>query len=402
MIYAKLDWYSVVLYNYSVNDILKRLSIYDEIFEELTASGYERSQGFTSVFVFSYAGISIELRFDDYLSTNPDSLFATPFKKIRLDISGSGLDYLRFFMIPDVSFTDPSFWGENQKDYNITRSDFAFDFVNYKEYFLDNVLGWIKDEERCGKLSKSDSRLRVGRKSGIQYSYRCGSGQETLYLGSPRGDKMVRIYDKLLEQTVNGVFKHGRDPRFDKEEVIDSWFRIELQSRRKCATQYLFGCYGDISTVLRCIFDDYLIRDENGMPLPCMVDLYQWDSLPEIHKITDFIQLRTTVIERSHSYITGQAFRSCVLYLLRYGVSSFIDELNLCIMKCSFNSSSSDIRRFVAFRNNLARMCLEEGLTVDDLPGRMKNDSDLYFINGGSLTPADLSKMSNKLLKEIF
>ena len=54
MIYAKLDWYSVVLYNYSVDDILKRLNIYNEIFEDLTANGYERSQGFSSVFVFSY------------------------------------------------------------------------------------------------------------------------------------------------------------------------------------------------------------------------------------------------------------------------------------------------------------------------------------------------------------
>ena len=135
MIYAKLDWYSVVLYNYSVDDILKRLNIYNEIFEDLTSNGYERSQGFSSVFVFSYAGISIELRFDDYLTTDRDSLFSTKYKKIRLDISGTGLDYLRQFMLPDTVFTKPDFWGENQKDYNVTRSDFAFDFVNYKPEF---------------------------------------------------------------------------------------------------------------------------------------------------------------------------------------------------------------------------------------------------------------------------
>lgn len=135
-------------------------------------------------------------------------------KKIRLDISGTDLDYLRQFMLPDTEFTNSDFWGENQKDYNVTRSDFAFDFVNYKPEFLDSVLNWIKDQERGGELSKNEFRLRVGRSSGIQYSYRCGCGQKTLYLGSPRGDKMVRIYDKLLEQTQNGVFKHGRDPRF--------------------------------------------------------------------------------------------------------------------------------------------------------------------------------------------
>lgn len=289
MIYAKLDWYSVVLYNYSVDDILKRLNIYNEIFEDLTSNGYERSQGFSSVFVFLYAGISIELRFDDYLTTDRDSLFSTKYKKIRLDISDTGLDYLRQFMLPDTEFTKPDFWGENQKDYNVTRSDFAFDFVNYKPEFLDSVLNWIKDQERNGDLSKNDSRLRVGRSSGIQYSYRCGCGQKTLYLGSPRGDKMVRIYDKLLEQTQNGVFKHGRDPRFEKEPTIDSWFRIELQSRRKCATQFLFGCSSDISLVLRAIFDDYLIRDKNGVPLLCMVDLYDREKLPKIVKVSDII-----------------------------------------------------------------------------------------------------------------
>ncbi len=288
-IYAKLDWYSVVLYNYSVDDILKRLNIYNEIFEDLISGGYERSQGFSSVFVFSYAGISIELRFDDYLTTDRDSLFSTKYKKIRLDISGTGLDYLRQFMLPDTEFTKPDFWDENQKDYNVTRSDFAFDFVNYKPEFLDSVLNWIKDQERSGEfLRGEDVRLNAGSRF-IQYSYRCGCGQKTLYLGSPRGDKMVRIYDKLLEQTQNGVFKHGRDPRFEKEPTIDSWFRIELQSRRKCATQFLFGCSSDISLVLRAIFYDYLIRDKNGVPLPCMVDLYDREKLPEIVKVSDFI-----------------------------------------------------------------------------------------------------------------
>lgn len=392
MIYAKLDWYSVVLYNYSVDDILKRLNIYNEIFEDLTSNGYERSQGFSSVFVFSYAGISIELRFDDYLTTDRDSLFSTKYKKIRLDISGTGLDYLRQFMLPDTVFTKPDFWGENQKDYNVTRSDFAFDFVNYKPDFLDSVLNWIKDQERCGVLIQNNSRLTVGPSRGLQYSYRCGCGQKTLYLGSPRGDKMVRIYDKFLEQTQNGVFKHGRDPRFEKEPTIDSWFRIELQSRRKCATQFLFGCSSDISLVLRAIFDDYLIRDKNGVPLPCMVDLYDWEKLPEIVKIENFIQFRESVVERSRNYITGSAYRSIRLFVLHFGVQALIDELNLRAVHDSISDSSRAVRSVIGFNLLLGRSCLEQDINVNSLPGRMNDDSDMYLLKGGSLSLAELGR----------
>lgn len=398
MIYAKLDWYSVVLYNYSVDDILKRLNIYNEIFEDLTSNGYERSQGFSSVFVFSYAGISIELRFDDYLTTDRDSLFSTKYKKIRLDISGTGLDYLRQFMLPDTEFTKSDFWGENQKDYNVTRSDFAFDFVNYKPEFLDSVLNWIKDQERGGDLIKNDSRLTVGFKRGIQYSYRCGCGQKTLYLGSPRGDKMVRIYDKFLEQTQNGVFKHGRDSRFEKEPTIDSWFRIELQSRRKCATQFLFGCSSDISLVLRAIFDDYLIRDKNGVPLPCMVDLYDWEKLPEIVKIENFIQFREGVLERSRNYITGSAYRSIRLFVLHFGIQALIDELNLRTVHDSISDSSRAVRSVIGFNLLLGRSCLEQGVTVDSLPGRMNDDADMYLLKGGSLSLAELGRRARALI----
>lgn len=299
-VFAKLDWFSVVLYNTCMDDILKKLCIYNEVYEELLGSAYIRSQGFSDVVVFTANGVSIELRHDDYLSTDKESVFAKKFKKIRVDISGSGLDFLRGYFRPDVEFLRDDFWGVNQEDYNITRCDFAYDFVNYKPEFLDHLLNWIKDFERdliSDIHSGADIRLNAGSRH-IQYSYRCGSGQKTLYLGSPRGDKMVRIYDKYLEQTKNGIFIHGRDPRFEGIPQIDSWFRIELQCRRKCATQYLFGCHGNIDNVLRAIFDDYLIRDKDGNPLPCMVDLYKWDDLPPIEKV-EFYTVRETVLERS-------------------------------------------------------------------------------------------------------
>ena len=292
MVYAKLDWFSGMFYNTSISEIMEKLGIYNELYDEMLSSLYERSQGFNSVAVFSLNGVSFEVRWDDYLSTEKTAIFERVFSKIRLDISGSGLDYLRStgFKVDKV-FTDRTFFGEYGTDYTVTRCDFAYDFVNYKSDFLDNVLYWIKDMERTSGYIQGDYRLHTGRGSGLQYSYRCGSHQKTLYLGSPRADKLVRIYDKYLEQTQNGVFIHGVPEAFQKNESDDikSWFRIEFQSRRKCADNFLYSCDGDIRNVLRVIFEQYLIRDEKGIPLPCMVDLYDWEKLPPIIINSNFI-----------------------------------------------------------------------------------------------------------------
>ena len=286
MIYAKLDWYTVMLYNTTVERVLSKLHVDIEIYEELLASCYERSYGFTSKQVFSVHGISCEINLDDYLSTEQGNLFNTPFAKIRLDISGSGLDFLRGFFNVDESLMSFSFWGERES-FNVTRCDFAFDFVNYKPEFLDTFLYWIKDRERAGTLSARCSRLACSQHRNIQYSYRCGD-QKTLYLGSTRADKLLRIYDKLLQYQKNGVLVHPLPEVFKDEGEVTSWFRIEFQNRRKSAEEYLFG-FKKQEDVLRCIFDDYLIRDENGKPLEFLLDLYDWEKLPEIIQNANFV-----------------------------------------------------------------------------------------------------------------
>ncbi len=286
MIYAKLDWYTVMLYNTSIECALSKLNIDTEIYEELLASCYERSYGFTSKAVFSVYGISCELDQDDYLSTEQGSIFHKKFGKIRLDISGHGLDYLRGFFEVDTKLMSPDFWGERQ-DFNVTRSDFAFDFVNYQPEFVDTFLNYLKDKERAGDLTPHSSRLNCGGRRAIQYSYRCGD-QKTLYLGSTRGDKLLRIYDKLLQYQKNGVLMKPLPEAFKDEGEVKSWFRIEFQTRRKSAEAYLYG-YKKLEDTLRFIFKEYMIRDEQGKPLDFIMNLYDWDKLPEIRQNANFV-----------------------------------------------------------------------------------------------------------------
>lgn len=375
MVYAKLDWFSVVLYNKSVRYILKKLKIDADLYEEMLLSGYERSQGFSSVFVLSTHGISIELKYDDYLTTEQESLFDVPFSKIRLDISGTGLDYLRSIMQIDVCLTDKTFWGDPE-DYNVTRSDFAFDFVNFKGEFVDMLLNWIKSKEMSG-CYQNTGRLSIGRKSGVMYSYRCGD-QKTIYLGSPRGDKLVRIYDKKMQYTKNGVNVQPYPEAFKDEGAINSWFRIEFQTRRKCADSFLYCENNDLKNVLRVIFDDYLIRDDDGKPLDFMVDLYKWEELPPIIQNQKYA-IPKAVLQSSYDYVMGQAFKSVFILLLRYGADGFIKMLNDHLTDIYLGTSTRSIMGNIALRNKLAQLLSEECIELTNLPGLDTYENNYYI-----------------------
>nr|DAF67429.1 MAG TPA: REPLICATION INITIATION PROTEIN [Inoviridae sp.] len=387
-VYAKLDWYTVMLYNTSISKIMHKLRIDTEMYEELLDSAFERSYGFVSNAVFSVHGIAIELKWDDYIGIAGDQtldddgrragLFETEFAKMRVDISGCGLDYLRD-VSPDivVGFTDPLFWSDDPALAKVTRSDFAFDFVNYKPGFVDKFICWIQDAERSGFMSQKSSRLSIGSNGGVQYSYRCGD-QKTIYLGSTRGDKLLRIYDKLLQYQKNGVIIKPLPEVFSGEGDVTSWYRIELQTRRKRADEYLYGINGDLTRVLRVLFDRYLVRDRDGMPLEFLLDLYNWGDLPPIIQNAKYDQ-SPPVLAQAHAYVTGQAFRSIFIVLARYGAHAFVDMINRRARQMYAGRSTSAVMGHIGLNRRIAQMCEEEKLDLKDLAGLYK-DSNLYYI----------------------
>lgn len=389
-VYAKLDWYTVMLYNTSISKIMHKLRIDSDLYEELLDSAYERSYGFVSHAVFSVHGIAIELKWDDYIGIAGDQtldddgrragLFETEFAKMRVDISGAGLDYLRS-VSPDIvgGFTDPLFWSDDPALAKVTRSDFAFDFVNYKPGFVDKFICWIQDAERCGEILPKSSRLSIGGGRGqyVQYSYRCGD-QKTLYLGSTRGDKLLRIYDKLLQYQKNGVIVKPLPEVFASEGEVSSWYRIELQTRRKCADEYLYGINGDLTRVLRVLFDRYLVRDRDGKPLEFLLDLYNWGDLPPIIQNAKYDQT-PPVLAQAHAYVTGQAFRSIFIVLARYGAHAFVDMINRRARQMYAGSSSSAVMGHIGLNRRIAQMCEEEKLDLKDLAGLYKDSNQFYI-----------------------
>ena len=99
---------------------------------------------------------------------------------------------------------------------------------------------------------------------------------------------------------------------FSDDLEVKSWFRIEFQTRKVEAEKYLFG-FTRFEDILKIIFNDYLIRDKNGNPVPILLDLYDWGSLQEITYNVSFMQLKT-VIETAKTNIS-RSMQSIVLYI---------------------------------------------------------------------------------------
>lgn len=133
-----------------------------------------------------------------------------------------------------------------------------------------------------------------------------------------------------MEQSKNNVFVKGVPVYFqDEDKNVDSWFRIEFQTRRKFAHKYLFGCQGDLKVVLRELFDTYQCKDpETKQTFDFIKKLYDWDKLPKIVENLHFTELTETVIERAEKQLKTQAIKNLALYYGRYGLDGILSLLS--------------------------------------------------------------------------
>lgn len=317
MIYQKLDYYTVICYNRTLRYCLEKIGIFDESIEMLQGDDLREVSKYNKSYKIQLADIWVEIKtesYDDILYTcaNDDFLFVDcTLDYIRLEMSGSALDYLRSRGFnPDIEFHDIEFWGE-LGTFNVTRCDFAFDFVNYQANFISDLFEWVRFEQRDpeGYLYSPSARLRTSRKGGSSYKIWDGNTIKCFYIGSNSSNKFLRIYDKLLETTVKNKSKLPADELFpeifieNEKEKITSWYRIELQTRDIYAMKLLYqplqiideinkgkkenifsadGDAGYYDYVLRFIFDHYMILDRDYKPIECMAKLFNWATLPKI------------------------------------------------------------------------------------------------------------------------
>lgn len=361
MVYGKIDTYSVMLRNYSAMSVFDKLGIDYDCITELLKSEFACNRQGVSTYEYQYSGIKIQIRAFYLMQIAPDkNVFSEEVPEIRLEITGTGLDYLRNIGFdPDQSFTDITFWSDDIKAFTVTRCDFAFDYVNLYDFqfraIFDDMLSFSQDH-----------RVNVGRTSGCSFDLKLGS-QMTLYLGSVASDRYLRIYDKKLERFGDGPHDPNKIPQsfFDNgDQNINSWFRIELQTRRAKAMEYLFNCNGDFGGILGDIFKNFSVRNREGEILPSFAAIFDQKQIPLIIQNKNFVASKA-VLHSAEDYIFTSAFTSLILYLSVHD----IDHLYVMLQLHLKNIFTDPVfhRKQLTLQSKLHRLMNETGLTFNQL-----------------------------------
>lgn len=288
-IYHKLDWYTVMFGDKSFTEILEWLGLDPKVYEdEFFTHRAEVSQGLEDKFMFFYEGVSLWVSKADYIisQANFDTCFSVKYAKVRLDISGSGLDFLRHVGIdPDNKLRDIDSY---PTPFNITRSDFAFDLIDYKPEFLDELIAYCESN-----VTPNGRICLLGRSSGFALSIRKGS-EKTVYIGAPKGLQLLRVYDKRMQHVDGNTGCYVKPNPYDNP---DSWIRIELQTRRDRAHELLFASsesdywFG----MFKYIHDYYAFSDtqnttkQNRAKHEFWDKLYEWETIERIIQNENFV-----------------------------------------------------------------------------------------------------------------
>lgn len=372
-IYGKLDWFSCMFYNTSIVKLFEFLRLPEDLLTDFLSNAFEQNMGYCTNQVLTFEGVTFNINFDEFVLLDYDysKLWDFKFDKIRVDCSGSGLEYLRSLAFHEVGELEiylndiNNYPGEVDKDFKVTRADFAFDFINYAKCpdFVERLLDWFYKTEYNPEFRTPSGGLFTGPSDRpLKYSLRSGD-QHTVYLGTTRSLKLVRIYNKLMQYQKNGITVKDL-PKFLEDVDVRSWFRIEFQTRQKEAGHYLFG-FRKFEDILKILFNDYLIRDSHGKSLDFMLDLYDWGSLQQIPYNTPFTELKT-VSQSSVNAIRKNVF-NIALFIARFGLKGLVSLLNSEFEKLDIDCPSS-ARRSVSYKQKLSRYLVEEDLSLSSLP----------------------------------
>lgn len=346
MIFSSIDTLHVIYYNYTMKKIFKHLDLPTENISGMYEIGDDgfckniKNRGYTFEFKLNYNNIWLhgDCSTVDVDTLKPDNFFTFEFKKIRVEITGEGMEFLRSrHFSPDDTFIKQSFWLACNTRYNITRVDFAFDYVNDKKDTFDAIFTYVDNYQLANRCC---GRLLTGRGSGISFKRKYGN-EDTLYLGSTGSDKICRIYDKKLERGSDRIAKLDI-PSFMLNDIkeVKSWYRVELQFRRFYCEEQLFGNRGDLKNNLMFLFDNFMIcdKDERGdyHHIQPMVDLYDWTKLQKLYKMQNESKFKDSVtwIDKVRQFMKQQGALSNTYGVMHGGLGFILDNVELCLAQC--------------------------------------------------------------------
>jgi hypothetical protein len=330
-IYCKIDWLTVMFFDCSMNHVLSWLHL-DDCVSDFCAGAFQQSRGYDEVFKFIYNGVMLETSsFNFYGEDMSVSIFDTVVPKIRLELSGSALDYLRSIGVDMDSYRLVKPDLPDGGSYHFTRCDWAYDFINYKPEFVDKLIQHINTH----KLPSE--RVPLASTKGAISCKLVTCGQKTIYLGSPQSDRMLRVYDKRMQHlNLNTQTYCKPNPYGDP----DSWFRIEWQTRNKFANNLVHGVddHGvpaDFKSILKDIFVRYAFADgtidarNKARPVvDFWNDLFDWSELEtRIVQNAKYVEYESPDNKLIKS-VKSMMMRSIIFYYSLVGRKGFEKDCN--------------------------------------------------------------------------
>lgn len=276
-VYQKLDYVTVIFKNNTIDEVLEWAGLdpatFANDFYQSSYVGAGSGCGYMA-FLMEFHHIRIEIKeCFMYVLVQDETFFQQIVPEIRLQISGQGLDWLRYQGVNvEKEFRDASRLPQGA---HFTRVDFAYDFINYRANFVEQLLDYCRKNQTpaqqlsCGKAGRS-----------FKWDYRDVRAM-IVWIGSGKSDRLLRVYDKRIEQS-----------NFDTKCYIkpnpygnpDSWIRIEWQVRDKPANELMLDkC--PLEGILKEIYTYYQFQDventtkNNRRPAKFWQDLFDWDFL---------------------------------------------------------------------------------------------------------------------------
>lgn len=369
----KIDWLTIIFQDCSLNHVLRWLQ-QDDCVSEFCESIYELSRGYDQVFTFRYNDILLETSaFSFYGVDQNEALFDIVVPKIRLELSGTALDFLRACGIDMDSyrFTVPVL--PEGASYHFTRCDWAFDLLDYKSTFIDDLIDHIRTH------SLPSGRVPIASSHGA-ISYKVVTGdQKTVYLGSPQSDRMLRCYDKRLQYIDRTT---GAYVKPDPYGQPDSWLRIEWQTRNKLAHNLVMDSSLEFKHILRKIFDTYAFADgtvaRDRSVVPFWSTLFPWKDIESrIIQNLNFVEFRTPEdrVISSFKTVMLRNFMFAYSILGSKGIEKMCNDYLSGLMR----SDPTSVRRRLAFYNRLNQLEIAKELSSDRAEGLWNNSGRLFF-----------------------
>lgn len=376
--YFRFDWLSCMISNSTLHEIMEILNLAD-FCSDFLSNVHDRDQNCQTTTVLSFSGVTFEVNTDLLHNSKPKNdlpsvqknIFYFELRRFRLDISGSGLDFLRSnnFDVTNFILSIPK-----RNGFTVTRLDWAYDFVNYDHDFTDMMIRELNSLKFSGIIDEKSRLKNYGSDNGQinAYKYQIFDGTEKscLYIGANRSQRLARIYNKYLERLNNGVFTKDL-PIFENDPCVKSWVRFEMQTRYDFSGSFLKSIVSQldkgkdfIKSAWAFICEKYMIVNELTLePLAGFKEMFT--SVERAPIILNEKYTYVPIKDKLDNTITRVTTTLAIFYIV-WGMDLLENKIYDKVHWLLFDNSISASRARIVLAHKIEQLCYEEGISIKD------------------------------------